>query len=111
MANIRIHSNGSNQSNQIIMNIEKFILEANQVRHDFVKVVHNYEIENHLALRTEVGSLLIMYDQMCSILEATTTIIHVDDNFVGQIPVTECCKIGPIINDNFCPGCGKRIVE
>ena len=27
------------------------------------------------------------------------------------LEVTECCKIGPITNENYCPNCGKKIIK
>lgn len=47
------------------MNIEKFIQEANEARHDFVKIVSQYSVTDNKKLRTESDTLLIMYDQMC----------------------------------------------
>ena len=28
-----------------------------------------------------------------------------------KIPVTDCCGIGPITNEKYCPECGKRIIK
>ena len=44
---------------------EQFLKECKEVRNDFVKVAGTYDISNHLELRTEIDSLLIMYDQLC----------------------------------------------
>jgi uncharacterized paraquat-inducible protein A len=26
-----------------------------------------------------------------------------------KLDVTSCCKIGPIVDENYCPNCGKKI--
>ena len=39
----------------------------------------------------------------------TTRIIDIEDSFAEKIKVVECCKIGPITNENFCPNCGKKV--
>lgn len=28
-----------------------------------------------------------------------------------EILATECCKVGPITNEKFCPNCGKKILN
>lgn len=40
-----------------------FYNEALQVRKEFVRVAATYDVGRHNALRTEIDSLLIMYDQ------------------------------------------------
>ena len=40
-----------------------------------------------------------------------TSIIMQDEDFVGWIKVTKCCKIGPITSEKYCPECGKRIIK
>jgi len=44
-------------------------------------------------------------------LQHTTKIIRQEDYFMDYIDVTECCKIGPITNENYCPKCGKQIIK
>jgi hypothetical protein len=44
----------------------------------------------------------------------TTTIRIDNDDFCGvtcDMPVTDCCGIGPITNENYCPNCGKKITK
>jgi len=42
----------------------------------------------------------------------TTTIRSVqDDELSMELPVTDCCGIGPITSENYCPNCGKRILK
>lgn len=38
---------------------------------------------------------------------------HLIDNYsmFGLLMLTSCCKIGPITNENYCPGCGRKIVK
>lgn len=46
--------------------------------------------------------------------ELTTTIRIDTDDFCGvtfDMPVTNCCGIGPIINENYCPNCGSKIIK
>lgn len=54
-----------------------------------------------------------------NIIIGTTKVIEVEDRSIFfmtsiqgpvLIDVTECCKAGPISNENYCPNCGKRIV-
>ena len=33
------------------------------------------------------------------------------DEFVGQIDITKCCKVGPIQYDKYCANCGKKIIN
>lgn len=49
------------------------------------------------------------------LIAGTTKVVVVDDDTFGPdevyaIPVVECCKIGPIFEEKYCPKCGKRIV-
>lgn len=41
----------------------------------------------------------------------TTTIKTVEDAVCGILPVTDCCGIGPITYENYCPNCGKQILK
>ena len=44
----------------------------------------------------------------------TTKIIQLKEDWVeGEIivDVTECCKVGPITNENYCSKCGKKIIR
>lgn len=43
-------------------------------------------------------------------LPQTTKLIQEDDYFC-KILVTECCNIGPITTENYCPNCGKKIIR
>lgn len=54
-----------------------------------------------------------------NIIVGTTKIVEVEDRSIFfmtsvqgpvLIDVTECCNIGPISSENYCPHCGKRIV-
>lgn len=40
---------------------------------------------------------------------STTKVINVPDELVGRIDLVECCKIGPITNENYCAKCGAKI--
>ena len=33
------------------------------------------------------------------------------NNIFLDIPLTVCCGIGPITNENYCPNCGKKITK
>lgn len=39
-----------------------------------------------------------------------TKIINDPENFI-ECNTTECCGIGPIVNENYCPNCGRKIVR
>jgi hypothetical protein len=45
--------------------IQEFIHECKEARNALVKIVGLYGIDDHLLLRTEIDSLLVMYDQLC----------------------------------------------
>lgn len=44
-------------------------------------------------------------------LAGETRIIVEPDEVMGNIPLVECCKIGPIRNENYCPNCGNKIIK
>lgn len=37
-------------------------------------------------------------------------LIEITDGFINY-SITDCCKIGPIVNENYCPECGKMIMR
>lgn len=39
----------------------------------------------------------------------TTSLTRVNKDFLYDIDVTTCCKIGPITTEKFCSSCGKKI--
>lgn len=44
----------------------------------------------------------------------TTKIIQIEDDYFGDsviLDATECCKVNPITNENYCPNCGKKIIR
>lgn len=45
--------------------MEEFLKECKEVRNDFVQIAGQYSVGEHLKLRTEIDTLLIMYDQLC----------------------------------------------
>ena len=66
---------------------------------DMAEVLH--EVVNKNAVLPDVsGSLLI---EKCKLIETTDYSINCE--------VTECCNIGPIVNENYCPKCGKMIIR
>ena len=42
-------------------------------------------------------------------LPLETTLTNIVDDFC-EMDVTACCGIGPIVSENYCPKCGKKIV-
>lgn len=56
--------------------------------------------EELLNLFSVSGSLLV---EKCKLLETTDDFINCD--------VTNCCNVGPIVNENYCPKCGKMIIR
>jgi len=42
-------------------------------------------------------------------LNGITHLINHDEGMGLNILVTECCGVGPITNENYCPKCGKKI--
>lgn len=41
--------------------------------------------------------------------EQTTRLIKGDSEL--DMDIVECCKIGPITDENYCPRCGKKIIK
>lgn len=44
---------------------QEFLKECKEVRNEFVAIAGQYTVDEHLKLRTEIDTLLIMYDQLC----------------------------------------------
>lgn len=44
---------------------QEFLKECKEVRDNFAAIAGLYTVDEHLVLRTEIDSLLIMYDQLC----------------------------------------------
>jgi hypothetical protein len=61
------------------------------IAHDILKL---------FAIPVVSGSLLL---EKCKLIETTDDFISCD--------VTDCCNIGPIVNENYCPKCGKMIIR
>ncbi|MFA5299340.1 MAG: hypothetical protein WC389_14210 [Lutibacter sp.] len=44
-----------------------------------------------------------------------TKIVEINKEWLAgiiyKVTVTECCKIGPITNEKYCPECGKKIIR
>jgi thymidine kinase len=40
-----------------------------------------------------------------------TKVIILDEAQFGRVAVTECCQVGPITSENYCPNCGKQITD
>lgn len=40
----------------------------------------------------------------------TTKLIHDGGDFLSM-DLVECCKVGPITTENYCPLCGKKIIR
>lgn len=66
-----------------------FINEAKQVRHEFGSIVFQYNTSDHIQLRTESDSLLIMYDQMMDRIkkptDPTANIPEKDRQFIDKM--------------------------
>ena len=52
---------------------EQFLKECKEARDDFAKIARQYNVGDHLELRTEIDSLLIMYDQLCERVRVANT--------------------------------------
>ena len=50
-------------------------------------------------------------DKEINLYLGTTKIIMLQQKFVGTIKVTECCKIGPLTTEKYCPNCGRFIIK
>lgn len=56
-----------------------------------------------------IVKLLNLHNVSGSLPEQQCKLIDSPDGFI-IIPVTDCCKVGPITNENYCPNCGKKII-
>ena len=63
---------------------KQFIKEAKEVRESFVEIAGQYSISDNLKLRTEIDSLLIMYDQALQMLSERQTSTEVVRSFSKQ---------------------------
>lgn len=57
-----------------------------------------------------------MKRKLRDLIVGTTKVVVIGDDTFGPdesyaVPVVECCKIGPIFDECYCPRCGKRIVR
>lgn len=39
----------------------------------------------------------------------STDVVNEYEEGFGTYCVTECCRFGPIVDENYCPECGKKI--
>jgi hypothetical protein len=52
------------------------------------------------------------WNNIFELLVNTTTLKTVNvDEISAEMQVTGCCGIGPIINENYCSNCGKKIIR
>lgn len=50
-------------------------------------------------------------NQIENVKVGITKLKTIQDDLVGEIDIVECCEIGPIIKENYCPNCGKKITK
>lgn len=43
--------------------------------------------------------------------KGTTNVLPEYEEGFGTYDVTECCRFGPIVDENYCPECGKKIIK
>lgn len=43
-----------------------FLIECHDARQGFVRAIRQYNVSDHLCLRTEADTLLILFDQLCN---------------------------------------------
>lgn len=43
--------------------------------------------------------------------KGTTNVLPEYEEGLGTYDVTECCRFGPIVDENYCPECGKKIIK
>lgn len=70
-------------------------------------LLNEYSIWLEQKLTEANQALQLRQCAVSGLLPAETTLKWIDD-FVPCY-VTECCGIGPIITDNYCQKCGKKI--
>lgn len=92
---------------------QEFLKECKEVRDDFTAIAGLYTVDEHLVLRTEIDSLLIMYDQLCErvrVADSSNENSGLHKHFVNNLAkLAEFVKqqkdlppeINDIVNDNF----------
>jgi len=65
------------------------------------------DLELELAPKLKKGANMKIRD----LFFGTTRLVWKAEIGFSMIPVVNCCKIGPITNERYCPECGKRIVK
>lgn len=84
---------------------KQFLKECKETRDAFVKVAGTYNISNNLELRTEIDSLLIMYDQLCERVRLANAKTE-----IRQLTIPVVVKEERIGTSVFCPECGGELL-
>lgn len=63
-------------------NQQNFLDECKEIRNNFAGFVGQYSVGEHLKLRTQIDSLLIMYDQLCER-------VRVNENIKKELEITD----------------------
>lgn len=81
-------------------------------KNEVSKIVRGLIFDQGVDVSKEISAIhQIMDDYVRNECCGTTKVIRqFEDSFMGDIDVTECCNIGPIVNENYCPQCGKKIL-
>jgi hypothetical protein len=82
---------------------KEFLKECKEVRNNFAKIAGQYTVSEHLKLRTEIDTLLIMYDQLCERVRVSG--LH--ENIVNDSREIKSCAAG---RDGECnhPQCPQK---
>lgn len=89
------------------MDIEKFINENTMLNEMPAQLFSKNRLIQLLNKYTQ--ALQLQQSPVSGSLPAETLLKWIDD-FVPCY-VTECCGVGPIITENYCPKCGKKIIR
>ena len=86
--------------NVSLMNDKELRQEIERAIRTTLVVVNKWELKNC------VDKIIEVCDN-----KNTTKIFTEKNDEVFEIDVTECCQVGPIVNENYCPKCGKKIIR
>ena len=81
----------------------------NEVINEIKQLESQLEEKQILLGEFEKANNLLKTELQEAEVNSTTSLIEDKSDLFGSITVTACCQIGPIVNENYCPNCGREI--
>lgn len=73
------------------------------------KLVHNWCEQQAHSIPDQNRRVLM--DLIMQLFQTYKTTLETSKDRLFDCNVTSCCKVGPIVNEQFCPRCGKEIYK